>query len=164
MLSYEKFFQGIKILKLNYINWQFNINDKEVLEIWYKKFNNLDDATFKDLIEKYTSEKVFAPNSPADLLNLIPKDLSAEEAWEHILLIIKRSFNNINFLSNIQKEEPQLIQFVINWNIEEVPEDTQGNKCWGYHLGKLFKRQYQEYLASKQLVRIGNNSIINKSI
>ena len=164
MLSYEKFFQGIKILKLNYINWQFNINDKEALEIWYKKFNNLDDATFKDLIEKYTSEKVFAPNSPADLLNLIPKELSAEEAWEHILLIIKRSFNNINFLSNIQKEEPQLIQFVSHWNIEEVPEDTQGNKCWGYYLGRHFKRQYQEYLASKQLVRIGDNSIINKLI
>lgn len=159
MLDFKVFIQGMNALKGYYVNWNFDANNELALKLWYKKFQDLDNATYQALIEAYVDEKIYAPNSPADLLNIIPKELSPDEAWERILLIIKRSFNNTNFLTNIQKEEPQLMQFVHNWNIEEVPEDTQGNKCWGYHLGKIFKRQYQEYLANKQLVRIGDRSI-----
>lgn len=164
MLEQKTFLQGLNYLKANYINWNFDLNNDLVISIWYKKFSTLDAATFMQLIEAYTNKSKFAPNSPADILNLIPADLAPNDAWEVILATIKRAFNNSNFLNIMAKEQPALYPFVQFWDIEQVQnddasKDSDGNICWSYILGRQFKREYQAYLQNKKLVRLGGGSV-----
>ena len=86
MLDQKTFLQGINYLKANYINWGFDLNNDLQLKVWFKKFSNLEPSVFMGLVEKYTDTNKYAPNSPADLLELltnqlIQKELDADEAW-----------------------------------------------------------------------------------
>ena len=86
MLDIKIFLQGINYLKANYINWGFDINNDLQIKVWFKKFSNLEPNVFMGLVEKYTELNKYAPNSPADLLEvlrvqLIQKELDVDEAW-----------------------------------------------------------------------------------
>ena len=164
MLDQQTFLQGINYLKASYINWSFDLHNDLALKVWYKKFSALDPSTYMQLIELYTDTKSFAPQSPADLLNLVPQDLAPAAAWEVVLAVIKRAFNNSNFLSIVAKEQPALYPFVQFWDIEAVQnddsnKDSLGNVCWSYILGRPFKREYEAHLRSKKLVRLGGGSV-----
>ena len=164
MLEQKTFLQGLNYLKANYINWSFDLNNDLVIAIWYKKFSALDAATFMQLIEAYTDKSKFAPNSPADILNLIPQDLTPNDAWEVVLATIKRAFNNSNFLNIMAKEYPNLYPYVQFWDIEAIQNDDEnkdslGNICWGYILGRQFKRAYTAHLQDKKLIRLTNGSV-----
>lgn len=159
MLDPRKFLMGLKTLKMNYLNWNFDINNQMLIEVWYNKFSHLDNDTFKMLIEKYTSESVYAPNSPADILKYILSYDSVEEAWTKISNIIVRSMNNQMFHNIMAKEERVLYQFTIDWNIDNVDKDSFGNKCISYVYGKPFKRKYQNFLDSIKLKNINNMQI-----
>lgn len=161
MLDQKVFLQGLNYLKANYINWSFDLNNDIALKVWYKKFSNLDAATYMQLIELYTDSKKFAPQSPADILNLVPIEMDPCDAWEVVYAVIKRAFNNSNFLTIMAKEQPTLYPFVQFWDIEKVSEDDYGNKCYNYDYGRPFRREYQAYLNSKKLVRIGNSYNVN---
>lgn len=99
MLDQKVFLQGINYLKANYINWGFDINNDLQIKVWYKKFSNLDAAVFMGLVEKYTELNKFAPNSPAELLDLLrdtmtQKEIAPTEAWQEVIrLIHKHGFN-----------------------------------------------------------------------
>jgi len=164
MLDQQTFLQGINYLKASYINWSFDLHNDLALKVWYKKFSGLDPSTFMQLIELYTDTKSFAPQSPADILNLVPQELAPADAWDIILATIKRAFNNSNFLNIMAKEQPALYPFVQFWDIERIQndensKDSNDNICWGYILGRQFKREYTAYLQSKKLVRLGTGSV-----
>lgn len=95
MLSQKTFLQGINYLKANYINWGFDLNNNLMISIWYKKFSNLDERDFMELVERYTEVSKFPPNSPADLLDLLREtitamELSPNEAWAEVVGLIHR--------------------------------------------------------------------------
>lgn len=95
MLDQKVFLQGINYLKANYINWGFDLNNDLMLKVWYKKFSNLEASVFMGLVEKYTELHRFAPNSPAELLDLLreqitQKELTNGEAWEEVVRLIHR--------------------------------------------------------------------------
>ena len=95
MLDQQTFLQGINYLKANYINWGFDLNNDLMLKVWFKKLSNLDAATFMGLIEKYTDTNKFAPNSPADLLELMKEQLTLKQmdpndAWAEVITLIRR--------------------------------------------------------------------------
>lgn len=164
MLEQKTFLQGLNYLKATYINWSFDLTNDLSINIWYKKFSNLDAPTFMQLIELYTEKSKFAPNSPADILNLVPQEPAPADAWEIVYAVIKRAFNNSNFLSIMAKEQPALYPFVQFWDIEQIANDENNkdsfnNICWGYTLGRQFKREYTAYLQNKKLVRLGAGSV-----
>ena len=95
MLDNKTFLQGINYLKANYINWAFDLNNDLMLKVWYKKFSNLEDATFIALVEKYTDNNRFAPQSPADLLDLLKAEMTQNEldpndAWQEVITLIRK--------------------------------------------------------------------------
>lgn len=95
MLDQKTFLQGINYLKANYINWRFDLNNDLMINIWYKKFSNLETSVFMELVEKYTELNKFPPNSPAELLDLLrdrieQKELTAHEAWAEVMGLIHR--------------------------------------------------------------------------
>lgn len=95
MLDQKVFLQGINYLKANYINWGFDINNDLMLKVWYKKFSNLEPNVFMGLVEKYTELNKFAPNSPADLLELLrdqitKQEIAPAEAWQEVIKLIHR--------------------------------------------------------------------------
>lgn len=165
MLDQQTFLQGINYLKASYINWSFDLHNDLALKVWYKKFSALDPTTFMQLIELYTDTKSFAPQSPADILNLVPQELAPADAWGIVLATIKRAFNNSNFLNIMAKEQPTLYPLVQHWDIEKIANDEKsldsfGNVCWDYILGRQFKREYETYLKSKKLVRLGTSGVL----
>lgn len=94
MLDNKTFLQGINYLKANYINWGFDLNNDLMLKVWYKKFSNLDATTYIGLIEKYTDTNKFAPNSPAELLELLKSEMTKQEldeseAWAYVRKLIQ---------------------------------------------------------------------------
>lgn len=91
MLDHKSFLQGINYLKASYINWQFDLNNDLQLSIWFKKFSQFETDEFKRLIEKYTDENKYPPNSPHDILALIKsKNINGEEAWKWIMSLNKQ--------------------------------------------------------------------------
>ena len=164
MLDGKKFLMGLNLLKCTYLNWNFDINNSMMIKSWYIKFQNLDDETFKNLLEKYTSESIYPPNSPLDILKYIKSYDSPEQAWNKILNIINRSINNQMFMNIMAKEENFLYQFVIEWDIDKVGVDSFGNKCYGYEFGRLFKRKYKDYLDSINIKKINNNLLIENGV
>lgn len=95
MLDNKTFLQGINYLKANYINWGFDLNNDLMLKVWYKKFSNLENATFIALIEKYSDLNKFPPQSPADLLDLLKnemmqQELDPNEAWLEVKNLIRQ--------------------------------------------------------------------------
>jgi len=159
MLDQQTFLQGINYLKASYINWNFDLHNDLALKVWYKKFSALDPSTFMQLIELYTDTKSFAPQSPADILNLVPQDLAPADAWEVVLAAIKRAFNNSSFLNIMAKEQPTLYPLVQHWDIENVSEDAFGNKCYTYELGRQFVREYRQHLNNKKLIRLSGSNV-----
>ena len=162
MLDEKKFLQGLSYLKSNYINWNFDLSNVSAIGVWYLKFKDLDNDTYKALLEEYTSKSPYAPNSPADILKHMETYYSVEEAWQRILNIINRSYSNQMFQNLMAKEEPSLYKFVIGWNIENVSLDTKGNKCYEYCFGRHFKRNYKAYLDSLKVKKIQKIDYVQK--
>lgn len=160
MLDKKVFLKGLNYLKAMYINWQFSLTNKMLLEIWYDTFKDYEDSVFTETIKEYCKTKQFPPNSPYDILNCVENFADPNSAWETILDVINRSLNNSMFLNLMFKEQPKLYEFVKGWNIDTVAKDKGGNKCYGYILGKEFKRAYQNFLDSKNVVKI--NGLILK--
>ena len=154
MLDKRVFLKGLNYLKAMYINWQFNLTNKMLLEIWYDVFKDFDDNVFMETVKEYCKTKQFAPNSPYEIQNCVANYVDKHSAWETIMAIINRSANNSMFLNMMYKEQPTLYEFVKDWNIEQVAKDSFGNKCYDWCFGKIFKRTYQKFLDSKSIVKV----------
>lgn len=160
----NEFGQGLTILKGFYTNWNLDITNPLILEIWYENFKHLDSTAFQHLIKRYCKVNRFAPNSPYDILDLIPKLYTPNEAWELVVDVIKRSKDNAMFLNIMYKQHPELYTFVKGFDIDNVKYDSYGNKCLGYELGKQFKRDYQTMLDSQQIKYVGNQLVYNNQL
>ncbi len=147
-MTKEEFLQGICYIKAYYPNWNFNVQDGFVSGVWYDNLKELDMESYQTVIKDYCSKNRFPPQSPFDILEMVPKEYSKEDAWEIIFDCIRRSKDTPMFLNLVYKQYPKLYPFVKHFNIEQVETDDFGNKCYGYSLGKLFKRNYQSYLDS----------------
>lgn len=160
MITKKVFVEGLQYLKQIYIRWEINLI--EIVDAWYDILNEeiQDDLTYTSVIKNYTRQCKFAPGSPFDILETIPEELGLDEAWETILDIINRSSTNQIFLNMTKKEQPNLYSFVKGFNIDNLDTDSEGNKCYGYLLGKPFKKAYSDYLKQKKVVKIGNQKIL----
>lgn len=159
MLSKEKFLQGMTYLKAIYLNFALDTTNQMAMNVWYGELKEIDDEVFIAILKQYTKSKQFPPQSPYDILNTIETYQDEHKAWETILSVIKKSFNNSSFLTTMYKDYPSLYQFVKDWDIENVPLDKYENKCYGYHFGKPFKRAYKEFLKSKKIVKFEGGRI-----
>ena len=146
-MTKEEFLQCLNYLKAYYPNWNLGFENVFVLNVWYDNFkNNVEFESMLEIVKKYCVENKFPPNSPTDLLNIIPEVFeNGIEAWEEVYEIIKKSRNNFEFLNNISRNLPELYDFVKNFDIENVEIDKNGNKCYGY--------EYEEVESFKNICR-----------
>lgn len=70
MLSVKTFITGMQMLKKVYIGWQFDIEDKMQVELWYSAFKNLTDERFNDLIKDYITKNEYPPKSIKSLTDI----------------------------------------------------------------------------------------------
>lgn len=92
MLSKVIFVSGLSYLAKFYANSQFKeqINDEEIINVWYEYFNNFEVGEFTKLIKDYALNNEFAPRSPRDLLAQLEKLYIEQEPsyyaeWERLL-------------------------------------------------------------------------------
>lgn len=81
MLNPKDFLKGIIYLKKYYLNFNFDINDKQLLNIWYGKFKDYSDSQFQKVVQRYCEVENYPPNSPQVLLKFgVTRD--SKEVWE----------------------------------------------------------------------------------
>lgn len=168
MLDQKTFLQGINYLKANYINWGFDLNNELQLKVWYKKFSNLEPNIFMQLIEKYTDNNKYAPNSPAELLavldeQLFSKQISPNEAWGR-LIEIKHNYplffyyddEKQKYYNELEKIAPALKQTAIEFETELA----DGRESDGYFIDQ-FKKAYiknvKRLVEQRKCELLGNN-------
>ena len=142
MLDQKTFLQGINYLKANYINWSFDLNNELMLKVWYKKFSNLEPNIFMGLVEKYTDIVKYAPNSPADLLELLTtqlsqKELDADEAWQFIIDLYEKYYYSSEKILKELEDKPALLKtfkaYRNNWRFD-------------FYTMQAFKKSYENNL------------------
>lgn len=147
-MTANTFLQGINYLKACYVNWQFDLNNDLALKVWAKKFEYLDDVTFMAIIEKYTEQSKFPPQSPAELLDVLRDEISKSElnshqAWQTVVDLIGRygfSYHRDEIYDAI-KDKPALYRAVRDFESELrflAADDT--------FTPERFKRTYEMYL------------------
>lgn len=156
MLDQKTFLQGINYLKANYINWSFDLNNELMLKVWYKKFSNLEPNIFMGLVEKYTDVVKYAPNSPADLLELLTtqltqKELDADEAWQLILDLQEKYYYSSDKMLSELEQYPALLKTFKAYRIDS----------FDFYTMQAFKKSYEKNLKreieTKRSVLTGSN-------
>lgn len=144
MLDKKVFLQGVNYLKANYINWGFDINNDLMLAVWHKKFSNLDANVFMQLVEKYTELNKFAPNSPADLLELLrdqmtQNELDPQEAWQEVRRLIQTYgfYYNADKIYKALEDKP-----VLKKTVEEFEGELRGLRLDDNNTPLRFKNAY----------------------
>lgn len=165
MLDQKTFLQGINYLKANYLNWSFDLNNDLMIKVWYKKFNKLEPNIFINLVEKYTETNKYAPNSPADLLEVLKdqlekKELNANQAWQLINdLKYKHSFElGAREIYLELENKPALYK-----TVKEFERDIKDAKRGDTYIMDAFKKAYQnnlKHLANEQLCLMTGSSIL----
>lgn len=61
MLDKQLFRQQMERLAALYSNWKVEIEEKEVMKIWYNEFKDYDDEKFKRKIQKYIDNNQYPP-------------------------------------------------------------------------------------------------------
>lgn len=69
MADKKEFINCISYLKAYYPNFNFDINNKLMLDVWYQSFNQVDNLPV--LIRNYTLNNKFPPLSPNDILEYL---------------------------------------------------------------------------------------------
>ena len=166
MLDQKVFLQGINYLKANYINWGFDINNDLMIKIWYKKFSNLDAKVFMSLIEKYTELNKFAPNSPADLLELLRDQLTQQEltpsdAWQEV----RRLIHKHGFYYNADKiyeelESKPVLKLTVRQFEGELRNLQVGDTYTPERFKKIYEVNLQRQIQNRSSVLLGTTNIL----
>ena len=166
MLDQKVFLQGINYLKANYINWGFDINNDLMLKVWYKKFANLEASVFMGIIEKYTEINKFAPNSPADLLELLrdqmkQQQIDPNEAWQEVIgLIHQYGFNyNRNKILLALEEKPALKKTVLEME-SELRYLQSGDTYTPERFKKIYEINLKRQVDQKSSLLLGTTNVL----
>lgn len=164
------FVKGLSYLKMNYLNWGFDIQNPTMVKVWYKKFEKLENKTFIQLLERYTAEKKYPPNSPADLLDFLKEaiegqEMNSSEAWEYVRgLIREHGFNyGRDKIYAALEDKPALLETVKIYESELINLTSADTNT-----PLRFKNTYAEILkqkvAKKQNLLIGSSEPLRIAI
>lgn len=151
MLDKEVFKKGIAYLKACYINWQFDLTNNMMLDVWYRKFSKLNENQFKIMIENYTDNNSYPPQSPNDLLEEIKKvyksvEMNPDQAWNYVLEL-KRTYSfhyNQEKIYQLLEDKPVLKKVVEEMESQLVDLKTSDV----VNVSREFKKVYASYLES----------------
>ncbi len=66
-LTFNTFHAGMKILSYTYVNWKYNIDNIEMVAVWYKKLSRMiSEEDFMKAVNTYTDTQAKAPGSPVE--------------------------------------------------------------------------------------------------
>lgn len=78
MLSKEVFKKEIQDLAVCFPNWNIDLGDKRVLQVWYSMFNNQEDEDFKTMVNRYKKSEKFNPTIAGLLYHKVDKPFRPE--------------------------------------------------------------------------------------
>ena len=93
-----------------YVNFKVDLDNQLVVKLWYQTFENLDDETFKQLVESYCKSNIYPPQSPTHLIQhmkdiVLLREPSGEEAWELSYGLLKRNRYDIETTTEQLKDD-----------------------------------------------------------
>lgn len=149
MLDKIVFTKALAYIGNVYVDWKFDLNDIQKIDIWYSFFANFDDIEFKTLIKQYCFTKEFAPISPASILNFYKEiknenELLPHAAWEMVIdLIHEHGFDE----SGRDKVYNELLKYpVLRKTVWEFENTLKGLKMGDTFTPQRFQEAYKENL------------------
>ena len=69
-LTVNTFSSGMKIMSYTYLDWKYDINNKEMAGVWYMELSRMiSEEDFMKAINIYTDTQSKAPGSPVEFRN-----------------------------------------------------------------------------------------------
>lgn len=100
-LSKVVFAKQMEMMNVYYTNFKFfngeTENEVQLRQtVWYETLQNLDDETFKGLVQSYCTNNIYPPQSPTHLIQHLKDmtllgELSGDEAWEITYGLLKKN-------------------------------------------------------------------------
>lgn len=79
MVSKTAFYRNIKRISAYYVDWKFNVKDRDRLTAWYSVLKDLkSDELYTQLVTWYIKNKPYPPRSPVDLTNCYKEIFTAQ--------------------------------------------------------------------------------------
>ena len=161
-MTNEEFYKTLLYLKAKYPNWNLKIDDPFTVEVWYEDFENIDVVSMKQICKDYSRVNKYPPNSPSDLLNLIPKYPSINEACDLIRDCVERNSTPEYFMRDLYSKNQIVYNVVKGLESTFYSKDSFKNNCIGYAL-KNFKTRYRDFLSEQNIAFVGKTLIENKN-
>jgi hypothetical protein len=117
----ELFVKALKYLNAIYPTFKLDTNDSYVIEAWYDVLKEYDDTYFSELLRDYAKDNIYAPNSPAHLIDYAKKrvlnNLDSNGVFEKLITRIR---DNSYHLDEVIKKYENGGQEVIAKTIKEL--------------------------------------------
>lgn len=93
-MTQKTFIKGMSIIKSVYLDWRFDLNDPQQVQVWYSILYGIADDEFLRLVKTLCSTRIKAPSAPAEFFQLMvaeeeAKFISPTEAFNRVLNLIR---------------------------------------------------------------------------
>lgn len=144
-------------LKSNYPNWDFDLNDKNMLRFWYESLSDIPMNVLKVGIHKLIAQEEFYPNiakirkACAEVIN--GPEIDETDAWG----MVQRAIRNYGYarvneaLASLPEEVVQAIKAMGGWAELCASENLEADRAHFYRTMKSINKRRQ----AEQVLSIG---------
>ncbi len=165
-LTVNTFSAGMKIMSYTYLDWKYDINNKEMAGVWYMELSGMiSEEDFMKAINIYTNTQSKAPSSPVEFRDVYlnnDKDLCVVEVGTAMTIIsdylLEHAFDENEFSMIRALPKDDIYKPLLKTYKELVPLcGSPINREMGLKLTKddyfknLFIKTYQKHLHQNQV-------------
>lgn len=171
MLDRKTFAEQIAILNAYYVNFRLDIENELVLKVWFESVKQFEPNVFKLLVKDYMFNNVYAPQSPASLIEhfrnaMIKNEKSAESALD---LVLEKRRNNMrvrkysatHLIEHFNKEGEVAIANTVMRMKTTFDDNLPDDMTW---VRKEFKEIYEQEIRKVVNTKFGTNALQNVKI
>ena len=67
--------------------------------------------------------------------------MNVNSTWGKIRDLMIQAKNNDDFIKLVKEYDPQLVEYVKDFDLSKAEKDSEGNLCLTYQFGRIFKRR-----------------------
>lgn len=149
LVTLEEFKRGMKCIKLNYPTWMVDVNDRDILIVWFYGCREFSSLEWQNLINGYVNTKQYPPRSLNELKleltteNEIIKGLFKILSDAEIDLIYKEKLESFerqkqNYIDMLKRGQYVPSNVMRKYNITFDERKSKGNK----QIASAFKNDY----------------------
>lgn len=157
MIDKVKFIKAMEYLTLAYPNSKIEVENKNMMSVWYDVLKDFDHESFTALLKEYVKQNVYPPQSPAHLTEYakqeITKSINAADVFEKLITRIR---DNRYDLDRVIEKYERGGQLVVSKTIRELYSNF---KLWFSDVSQLpfLKRDFIQAYERNLVQKVGHD-------